>query len=45
MKISIFKFQSNTPSDQFDLKGLTRCQEIKVVVPNTSAGKYKINFG
>ncbi|KAI6213654.1 hypothetical protein M3Y94_00176000 [Aphelenchoides besseyi] len=32
------KIEPNTPTDQFDLKGVDRCHEIKVVVPNTSAG-------
>jgi len=32
------KIESNAPSDQFDLKGIDRCKEMKVVVPNTSAG-------
>lgn len=32
------KIEANTPGDQFDLKGIDRCKEMKVVVPNTSAG-------
>lgn len=32
------KIEPNTPNDQFDLKGVNRCHEMKVVVPNTSAG-------
>jgi len=32
------KIEPNTPSDHFDLKGIDRCKEMKVVVPNTSAG-------
>ena len=32
------KIEPNTPTDQFDLKGVNRCHEMKVVVPNTSAG-------
>jgi len=32
------KIEPNTPSDQFDLKGVDRCKEMKIVVPNTSAG-------
>ncbi|KAI6189819.1 hypothetical protein M3Y97_00049900 [Aphelenchoides bicaudatus] len=32
------KIEPNAPSDQFDLKGIDRCKEMKIVVPNTSAG-------
>jgi hypothetical protein len=32
------KIEPNAASDQFDLKGLSRNHEMKVVVPNTSAG-------
>lgn len=32
------KIEPNAQSDQFDLKGVERCKEMKIVVPNTSAG-------
>ncbi|CAD5231356.1 unnamed protein product [Bursaphelenchus xylophilus] len=32
------KIESNNPADPFDLKGLNRPNEMKIVVPNTSAG-------
>ncbi|CAD5223896.1 unnamed protein product [Bursaphelenchus okinawaensis] len=32
------KIEANNPADPFDLKGLNRPNEMKIVVPNTSAG-------